>query len=119
MDFKAFFNGLNDIIGYSGNREEFNNKFLQIIYDKALNVCIDKYKPEQKNQILDEFNMISDYQLLLNTVNKYFTQEQFTNELKVAAQNTMEDYLSTIDSELTDEQRDKIAQYFAANRPQA
>lgn len=118
MDLQAFLNGLNNLISYPGDRDEFNNKFFAIILDKTLSECIDKYKPGEKLQIQKDFNKLTDNQLFLETVNKYFTKEQFNELLKISAQSVMEDYLNTIDSELTDGQREKIVEYLAVNKPQ-
>ncbi len=97
-----------EIIGYSDNKEEFTNKFLQLCEQQTI-VNLVKSLPEDKQAAL---HTESAKQIIPDASNsllkKYFTLEQITANLQEATKETFNDYLQNIIPTLNDKQKNDL-----------
>lgn len=117
-DIKTFLNNFLTAIDYPDDKEEFINNLTSAIYLETINVLLDLQSQEKKEQIKQQLSLATTPENLQEVVNNNFDKVVFENTIKDCSQKVFLDYLDTIDSSLTEEQKIKIQQYFASVTPQ-
>ena len=117
-DLKHFFADFLNIINYPDDKKEFTNKFLNTIYLETIGELI-KTLPQDKQELISQtLQSAKTPELLQQAVNNTFDQTLFNKTLQNTSQKVFNEYLQTIDTALTPDQKVKLQQYFASLKSQ-
>lgn len=105
-----------EIIGYEDDKESYTNSFLELCYQKALLVLIDKLSEEKQQQLNQRLSLTSaDEKRKL--FEEYFSKEDIEEAMKNAAKVTFEEFIKSVEPTLNDDQRNKLTDYLNSLNP--
>jgi len=116
-DLKVFLINFLDTINYPDEKQEFINKFLSAIYLETIEELI-KTLPQQKQNLINQtLESAKTPALLQQAVNNTFDQTLLNKTLQSKSQKLFAEYLETINETLTEEQKNKLQEYFTPFKP--
>ena len=106
-----------DAIDFKGDKEAFIQKLLSLIYTQAFTELLSLLPEEQQQEMADVLEKNTPMQFL-ERLQGQLNEEQIKNAFQKATEETIADYLETIDPKLTDEQRKKLETLSTQMNPQ-
>ncbi len=93
-----------EIIEYPDDREQFLKEFQQTNHEEAIFNILEQFPEDIKEKIknAEDPNLIKDY----------ITEEAYLSEMTKVSEEALKNFLETINSSLSDEQREKIEKLF-------
>ena len=116
-EFKLFLNNFLDLINYPDDKQEFINKFLSAIYLETIEELI-KTLPQDKQAVISQtLESAKTPEFLQQFVKTHFDQTIFNQTLQKTSQKLFSEYIETISDTLSEEQKDKLSEYFSSLKP--
>lgn len=113
-DLTIYLNNFLDVINYEGNREEFINKLLLMVYVDAIEDAMLNFPQGKQDVIKQQLSSVENLHQLQEIVNN-FESNVFQTSLKKTSQKVLSDYLKMIENTLTSEQIIKLQQFVASS----
>ena|SRR3989344_8933650 len=116
-DLRIFLSNFLNTINYPESKEDFINKFLSAIYLETIDELIKTLPQDKQALISQKLESAKTPEFLQQVVNNNFDQNLFNKTLQKTSERLFREYLETINETLTDEQKDKLQEYFASFKP--
>ncbi len=113
-DLKVFLDDFLTTIEYSGNKENFINELIIIIYSGTIDELLNKLPQNQQIVLKEKLKNDKSPQTLLDILNTSFDKKSLEEALKRNSEKAFVNYLNTIDPALSDEHRVKLKKYFTS-----
>jgi hypothetical protein len=105
------------IIDYKDDKETFANQFLQLCMQRALVDIVEALPQDQQKTIQEEVTPDKKPEEVQQILQRYFSQEQYLQQLQLSTQALFQDYIQTITPTLSDDQKQKLQQYLTSIIP--
>lgn len=113
-DLRDFLNKFLDTINYPDDKQEFINKLLSVIYLETIDNLIQTLPSERQALVTQAFQGAKTPDFLQQTVGNIFDPALFNDTLQSTSQKVFNEYLQTIETVLTQDQKVKLQQYFSS-----
>jgi len=101
-----------EITGYKGDKEKFTNDFLSLCIQKTLPDLIDSMPYEKQVELSQRINfMTPEKQEII--ILEYINQEVFDKAHLAVTIKTLQDYMNSIQSTLTEDQKFKLEAFLS------
>lgn len=100
-----------DIIGFTNDRENFFEEFLKGCYQKALLMLIDNLPKDRQEEITKQSESVNSPEEAQEILASYFTPEQYNEALEKISGDSYEEFIQTVEPNLTNGQREELAAY--------
>lgn len=108
-----------DIIGYSDDKQVFEDKFVKACQEQALLDLIDSLPADKQASLKQQLGSESDPQKIGEILKQYVLVDEYDKALRVASQTALNNYLQAITPTLSDTQSTELQSYLKSLNPQA
>jgi len=102
------------IIGYSKDKQEFIIEFGDMCINRALATATQSLSGEKQEELIDRIKDIENPDDALKIIGEYVPVEDYQKALDQATRELFEDFLNTIEPDLTDAQSAVLDKYLAS-----
>jgi hypothetical protein len=102
-----------DIINYPDDKEAFLIEFGDLCINKALTIATKSLSPDKQQELLSKIKDITDPQQAEEIIGDYIAIEEYNKALEEATKELFENFLETVEPELTEEQDAALDEYLA------
>jgi hypothetical protein len=107
-----------EIIGYTDDRNLFTEEYIKIIQLQGIADLIQSLEDEQQTQIKKQLSVhAKNFDKIQEILQAYFSSRQLKEALENASKTTMENYIRSIDTSLSQEQRKNLISLFRQISP--
>ena len=96
------------IIKFDGNKEDFSNGLVNLVYVETLMELVNLIAAEKGKSIFQEINSTSEPQELHKIIIEHIGEEKLAEKLQENSTKKLEDYLTEISSTISDKDKEKI-----------
>ena len=115
-ELKNFILNFLEIIEYTGEKEEFIDKFTSIIYLDSVEALLKALPQEKQDLIKQQLSSAVSTEELMTVVNSNFDQKSFQDSVATTAKTVFGEYLEEIEDVLTGEQKTKLEDFFESTQ---
>lgn len=96
------------LIGYSGDKEKFANKFIELCHQKAVVDLYSSLPQDKQINLQQEISKREDLAQVQRIFKKYFSEAAYAAALKKSTQVNFEDYILSVFPKISSERQNKV-----------
>lgn len=108
-----------DIIGYSDNKQVFEDKFIKACQQQALLDLVNSLPTDKQASLKQQLGPENDPQKIGEILKQYVSADDYDKTLRLASQTALDNYLQTVTPTLSDTQSAELQSYLKSLNPQS
>ena len=118
-DIKTLLTQILGVINYEDDKDEFINKYINIINNQTFFNLIQSLPQDKQEEIKNKFTQAkNDKEKAQEVFKEYFSKEQIEESIKNSSKDIMTKYLEAISNTLSDVQSQNLIQLIEKYKPQ-